>query len=173
MLDEAKNVPIELKKALRGLDDDIRLAIFLTLRNHEELSFSELGEKIGMKDEKAKMQFHLRKLTESALVEHKFKHQLGNDKFSYYCVTKFGDNLWKNIIDSLKPPPPIQSMYDTSGKYQTDITDITDITFDYSNASFTVNSSMPMIQTSKPIRKRLPGKASAAQYEVAKVGGEE
>lgn len=72
------------------------------LKEYEELSFSELAEKINMEKGKAKMDFHLSKLVEGALVEHVFRHQIGNEKFSFYRTTNFGKNVWNNIANSLQ-----------------------------------------------------------------------
>ena len=111
-----KGIPTELRRAISGFDNDIRLGIFLALKKNGELSFSELSEKLDMKTDKAKLDFHLAKLTESALVEHRYRHQLGNERFSFYSTTKFGENLWNNVASSLRPPSPIMRMEDSSGK---------------------------------------------------------
>jgi hypothetical protein len=110
-------IPIEITRAISGFDNDIRLSIFLALMKHRELSFSELSRKLGMEEDKAKLNFHLRKLTESALIEHRYHHQLGNEKFSFYSTTEFGENLWDSIVSSLRPTPPSTKMEESSGKY--------------------------------------------------------
>jgi hypothetical protein len=161
-----KEIPQELKKAIGGLDDDTRLYLFLTLKRDKELSFSDLSEKVNMKNEKAKMLFHLKKLTESALVEHKYKHQIGNEKYSFYAITKFGENLWNSIVASLRPPFPIQSMSDTSNTFQNEI--ITEIPIAFALQSSTESVSMPLVQSTKNKKMTVPEQRSdRVNYNVA------
>jgi hypothetical protein len=163
-----KEIPQELKKAIGGLDDDTRLHIFLTLKRDKELSFSDLSERVNMKNEKAKMLFHLKKLTESALVEHKYKHQIGNEKYSFYAITKFGENLWNNIVASLRPPFPIQSMSDTSNTFQNEI--ITEIPIAFALQSSTESVSMSLVQSTRNKKMAVPEQRSdRVNYNVASV----
>lgn len=163
-----KEIPQELKKAIGGLDDDTRLYLFLTLKRDKELSFSDLSEKVNMKNEKAKMLFHLKKLTESALVEHKYKHQIGNEKYSFYAITKFGENLWNSIVASLRPPFPIQSMSDTSNTFQNEI--ITEIPIAFALQSSTESVSMSLVQSTRNKKMAVPEQRSdRVNYNVASV----
>jgi len=149
-----KEVPIELRKAISGFDNDIRLSIFLVLNKHGELSFSEIAQKLGMNKQKAKMDFHLDKLTKSAVVEHKYKHQIGNEKYSFYSLTSYSRNLWNNIVSSLKPTSPILKKGLSSDRYRIDKidfqTEIKSVTkSDYSSLPLTIIGK-------KQIRKKMP-----------------
>jgi len=161
-----KGIPIELKRAISGFDNDIRLGIFLALEKHGELSFSELSERLGMKMDKAKLDFHLGKLTESALVEHRYHHQLGNEKFSFYAITKFGESLWNNIVSSLRPPSPIMRMEDSSGKY---LKEVIKGTPDLGDFIFSDNPSLTIIaRAKKQTKQEMPEKFSdQVSYEKA------
>ena len=162
-----KGIPIEIRRAIGGLDNDIRLGIFLALMKHRELSFSELSEKLGMKKYKAKLNFHLGKLTKSALVEHYYRHQLGNEKFSFYSTTEFGENLWNNIVHSLKPPSPIVSMEESSGQY---LTEAIKGIIDFGDLTFSDNDSLMIVDPVKERKRKMPKKFSdQVNYKVAKV----
>jgi len=102
----AQEIPGEVRRAISGLDSDFRVAIFVALYKCGELSFSDLQKKLEV--DKAKLNFHLKKLTESALVEHYYRHELGNVEFSFYSVTGFGEDFVKSLIQSLAPEPPFK-----------------------------------------------------------------
>lgn len=152
-----KGIPIELRRAISGLDNDIRLGIFLALIKHGELSFSELGEKLDMKEDKAKLNFHLGKLTKSALVEHYYRHQLGSEKFSFYSTTAFGKNLWNSVVQSLKPPSPIVDIGESSGKYSIEtIKEYTGLT----GLADSDNPSIIIADPTKSHKRKMPKKFS-------------
>jgi len=119
--DYSRQIPAEIRRALDGLYNDTRLGIFLAIMKHGELSFSEIGSKVGMQKDKSKLAFHLNKLTENALVEHFYRHQIGNEKFSFYTVTDFGKAFWNGMISSLRPTPQLIKMEESSGKYITQL----------------------------------------------------
>lgn len=151
--DYIREIPKELRRAIGGFDNDIRLGVFLALMKHGELSFSELSEKLGMRKDKAKLIFHLGKLTESALVKHYYRHQLGNERYSFYSHTKLGENLWKNIVDSLRPPPPVMNMEESSGKY---ITKALKGTPDSVLHTFSDNPSLAITDPTKKHKRKMP-----------------
>jgi len=160
-----KGIPIELRRAISGFDNDIRLGIFLALRKHGELSFSDLSERLGMKMDKAKLDFHLGKLTESALIEHRYRHQLGNEKFSFYAATKFGETLWTSIASSLRPPSPVLHMEDSSGKY---LTQKIHGPLDFEHLAINDNSSLLITAKAWQKKQKMPEKFSdQVSYEKA------
>lgn len=163
-----KGIPMEIRRAISGFDNDIRLGIFLALKKHKELSFSELSEKLGMKADKAKVNFHLVKLTKSALVEHHYRHQLGNEKFSFYSTTKFGQNLWNNIAHSLKPPSPIVDRGNISGQFSTEtIKGDEDLSYVTSSSD---NPTILILSPAKTRKQKMPKKFSdQVNYEEAKI----
>ena len=101
--DYSKEIPEEIRRAIRGLASDYRAAIFVALYKHGELSFSELQKKLEIG--KAKLNFHLGKLIESALVHHYYKHELGNEKYSFYNATPFGQNFLETLGEFFRPRP--------------------------------------------------------------------
>lgn len=99
--DYIKQIPEEIRDAIRGLDSEARQAIFICLLGNGEMSFSELKEKIGIG--KANLNFHLKELTKAMLVRHYYRHLVGAEKFSFYSVTPFGQNLMESVVQSLSP----------------------------------------------------------------------
>lgn len=105
--DYVKEIPEEIRRAIRGLASDHRAAIFVALHKHGELPFSELQKILEI--DKAMLSYHLGKLIESALVHHYYKHELGTEKYSFYNVTPFGQNFVETLSQFLRPQPnPIQ-----------------------------------------------------------------
>jgi len=101
--DYAKEIPEEIRLAIRGLDSDYRAAIFVAMYKHGELSFSDLRKKLEI--DKAMLNYHLGKLIESALVQHYYKHELGTEKYSFYSMTPFGQDFVEILSHFLRPQP--------------------------------------------------------------------
>jgi DNA-binding HxlR family transcriptional regulator len=101
--DYAREIPEELRRAIRGLDSDYRAGIFVALYKHGELSFSDLQKKLEI--DKAMLNYHIGKLIESALVQHYYKHELGTEKYSFYNITPFGQDFVEILSHFLRPQP--------------------------------------------------------------------
>lgn len=99
----SKEIPEEIRSAIQGLASDHRAAIFVVLYKHGELSFSGLRKKLEIG--KAKLNYHLGKLIEGALVHHYYKHELGTEKYSFYNVTSFGQNFVRILSQFMRPRP--------------------------------------------------------------------
>ncbi|MGQ9641925.1 MAG: winged helix-turn-helix domain-containing protein [Candidatus Bathycorpusculaceae bacterium] len=98
----------EIRIILESLDNPVRQAILMLLSKKGELSFSDLQKELGLR--KLTLNFHLKKLFASALVDHYYKHELGNQKYSYYSVTPLGGRVLLNLSRSLIPPLPFEKM---------------------------------------------------------------
>lgn len=101
--DYANEIPKEIRRAIRGLDSDHRAGIFVALLEHGELSFTDLQRKLEL--DKSILTYHLRRLSECALIEHYYKHELGAEQYSYYSVTRFGQNFVETLSSFLRPEP--------------------------------------------------------------------
>lgn len=99
----ANEIPKEIRRAIRGLDSTYRAGIFVALLSHGELSFTDLQGKLELG--KPTLTYHLRKLIACALVEHYYKHELGAEQYSFYSVTRFGQNFVEALSDFLRPEP--------------------------------------------------------------------
>ena len=91
--------PYELSKAVEGLNNEYRQEILLSLNEVEKLSFSEIRKKVGIS--RPLLANHLKKLSQTLLVEHFYEHEVGNEIFSYYRISPFGKILLENMIGTL------------------------------------------------------------------------
>jgi DNA-binding transcriptional ArsR family regulator len=101
MGDSTLTAPLELRMALRGLGNETSLAVFLALREKREISFSALKKRVGL--EGSALTYQLGRLMESALVEHYYRHELGNERYSFYAVTEFGNRIYDAMLNALSP----------------------------------------------------------------------
>jgi DNA-binding HxlR family transcriptional regulator len=97
--DRTGQFPYELCLAIEGLDNDYRQRILYSLKNVDKLSFSEIREAVDI--ETPLLSSHLRKLTESLLVEHFYEHTLGDEKYSFYRISKFGKSVLESLLRAL------------------------------------------------------------------------
>jgi DNA-binding transcriptional ArsR family regulator len=104
----AEEIPDETKLILASLDNSVRQAILVLLNKRGELSFSDIQKELGLN--KLTLNFHLKKLFSSALVDHYFKHEFGVQRYSYYSVTSLGNRVLSNLNKALIPPPPFQKL---------------------------------------------------------------
>ncbi len=96
----------DIVRALDAFSNETRLLIVDELYINGELSFTSLLKKLGI--EKATLTFHLKKLTAAGILEHFYRHTLGDDKYSYYGLTTFGKRIFLKITDALIPKPVIR-----------------------------------------------------------------
>ena len=101
----ANEIPQETRLIIAALDNPIRQAILVLLGEREELSFSEIQKEFSI--EKLTLNFHLKKLFSSALIDHYYKHELGNQKYSFYSITPLGSRILASLNNALTPPAPI------------------------------------------------------------------
>jgi DNA-binding transcriptional ArsR family regulator len=102
-VEECSNeIPQETRLIIAALDNPIRQAILVLLSEKKELSFSEIQKTFSM--EKLTLNFHLKKLFSSALIDHYYKHEIGNQKYSFYSVTPLGNRILNSLNGALIPP---------------------------------------------------------------------
>jgi DNA-binding HxlR family transcriptional regulator len=94
-----RQFPYELSIAIEGLDNEYRQRILYALKNVDRLSFSEIRETVDI--ETPLLSNHLRRLSESLLVEHFYEHVLGDERYSFYRISKFGKNILDNLFKAL------------------------------------------------------------------------
>ena len=100
--EHSKEIPHETRLIIAALDNPIRQAILVLLSEKKELSFSEIQKELSI--EKLTLNFHLKKLFSSALIDHYYKHEIGNQKYSFYSITSLGRRILSNLINALVPP---------------------------------------------------------------------
>ncbi len=98
----ATEIPQEAVKIIAALDDPVRRAILVLLNKHNEISFSEIQQELAVS--KLTLNYHLKNLYSTGLIDHYFRHELGNQKYSYYAITSLGKRVLNSIIEVLTPP---------------------------------------------------------------------
>ena len=91
-------LPKELASAIRGLDNENRRAILFSLYYAPKMAFSEILQETRMGD--SLLSSHLRTLQDSYLVEQFYEHEMGNEKYSFYAITKFGRNILTSLLST-------------------------------------------------------------------------
>lgn len=102
----ASEIPKETRAIIAALDNPIRQAILILLSEKKGLSFSDMQKEFDI--EKLTLNFHLKKLFSSALIDHYYKHEIGNQKYSFYCITPLGSRILASLNNALIPPAPVQ-----------------------------------------------------------------
>lgn len=113
-----QELPQEATLIITSLDDPIRRAILILLRKYDELSFSDMRKELGLT--KLTLNYHLKNLYSAGLTDHYFRHEFGNQKYSYYSITSLGKRILSNLVKALVPPVPFQKVRkeETPEKYE-------------------------------------------------------
>lgn len=93
-------IPVETKKAVKALGNDIRYAIIVDLIHKGELTFTQLMNDLEI--EPGLLSNHLKILMDGAIVEHYYRHKLFKEQYSYYGLTLFGKDFIRGILEPLK-----------------------------------------------------------------------
>lgn len=99
--EHSKEIPQETRSIISALDNPIRQAILMLLSRKKELSFSDMQKEFNI--EKLTLNFHLKKLFASALIDHYYKHGIGNQKYSFYAITPLGCRILNSLNNALIP----------------------------------------------------------------------
>lgn len=105
--ERSKQLPQETRLVIAALDNPIRQAIMVLLSENKELTFTEMQKEFNL--EKLTLNFHLKKLFAAALIDHYFKHEVGNQKYSYYAITSLGRRILNSLNNALTPPATQQA----------------------------------------------------------------
>ena len=130
----AEEMPIELRRAIEALNDEVRLGIFFTLFKYGEMSFSQLRQELEISTKNSgHLSYHLRKLETSALIKNNYSKKAGIANHSFYDVTEFGEKFIDSIMKSIE--------IDQSIKEKLDITEYGSIAtgFPYSDMATTTS----------------------------------
>jgi hypothetical protein len=99
---QVSEIPQEVKRAVRGLDNPVRWKIVEVLRANFELSYTQLMESLHI--EKGRLTYHLNELLKGAIIQNYSKDGLESQYDSFYAVTHFGEMLISSLIEPLRPP---------------------------------------------------------------------
>ncbi len=118
----ANEMPVELRRAVDALNDDIRQAIFFVLLKYGEMPFSQIMKELEIPSEySSKLTYHIKKLEKGALIKNEYTKKEGIDSYSFYDITEFGDDLLKGLIDTIAVPrlvtEPIKTAATVENRY--------------------------------------------------------
>lgn len=102
----SQEIPQDITQIIAALDDPIRRAIIVLLDKNTEITFSDIKKELGLT--KLTLNYHLKNLYAAGLTDHYFRHELGNQKYSYYAITKLGKRVLFNLFKAIVPPVPFQ-----------------------------------------------------------------
>lgn len=102
----SKEIPEEITQIIASLNDSKRIAILILLGKYDELCFSDIKKELGLST--LTLNYHLKDLYSAGLTDHYFRHEFGNQKYSYYSITSLGKRVVSNLIKSLTPPMPLK-----------------------------------------------------------------
>lgn len=112
----AEEMPIELRRSIEALSDEVRLGIFFVLFKYGEMSFSEIRNKLEIPAKNSGyLAYHLKKLEKSALIRNDYSKKSGVTNHSFYDVTEFGERFIEGLMKSIEIDQPIQKKLDAIG----------------------------------------------------------
>ncbi len=94
-------MPFEARRAIDGLNSEVRLAVVMALSEHGRLRFSDLQSMLGTT--KQILAFHLNRLVETGIVSHVYGEFPNEDRKSFYRLTELGESLVGNIQAAFVP----------------------------------------------------------------------
>ena len=103
-LSAAFKFPDEIKRAVKGLDNQTRLDILECIIGYESVSYSKLMKMLKLNDDKKGiLNFHLKILSEGALIDRYEDWRKGNEERSFYKLSTFGTDLIESLMSSFEP----------------------------------------------------------------------
>ncbi len=137
----AEEMPIELRRSIEALSDEVRLGIFFVLFKYGEMSFSEIRNKLEIPAKNSGyLAYHLKKLEKSALIRTDYSKKSGITNHSFYDVTEFGERFIEGLMKSIEIDQAIQEKIDAIRLEEP----VTDSAFDYDVTSSDIISPIIM-----------------------------
>jgi DNA-binding transcriptional ArsR family regulator len=96
-------IPAEVKRAVKALDNPIRWKIVELLRAKKELSYTELTRSLDVK--KGQLTYHINKLLKGAVVQNYSKDGLESKFESFYEISHFGESFVDSLLEPLQSKP--------------------------------------------------------------------
>jgi DNA-binding transcriptional ArsR family regulator len=101
----ASDIPQEVKSVIRGLDDDIRLAIIIALMKNSSMSFADLKGLLNLNS--SSLSHHLSILQNGGLVRNFVELTRNRNHRSYYMITELTKSILKSLFDNIVMPQEI------------------------------------------------------------------
>jgi len=94
--------PSVIKKAVNGLDNDVRWKIIESIVNKGDMSYSRLMSELRV-DNKGILNFHLKNLSKSALIERYEDLSNRSGDRSFYTIGEIGKEIINGLMTALIP----------------------------------------------------------------------
>ena len=104
----ANEIPLIARKMISGLDDDVNWAILMILKKFGDSSFSDLEKITTLR--KSSLNYHIKKLLDSALIENYYQKKKGREEYSFYELTLLALNLLDSIENLIEPSKNLISL---------------------------------------------------------------
>lgn len=112
--------PEEIREAAKAFDNRVRQALLGALLCEGELSFTELRNLLGLKNNR--MWPHLKALERGGLIENFFRDEFRERRYSFYRISPYGQKFVKSLFESLSATgvliPPLLPTYSRSLKIE-------------------------------------------------------
>lgn len=93
----------EVREIIKSLSDDNRLAIMIDLLLQPKgKTFTQLKEDIGVTQ--GTLNYHLKNLFESGLINNEFKKSDNTREYSYYLPSRMGTIFFNKVLDFVEEP---------------------------------------------------------------------
>jgi len=102
--EQISEIPSQLRRAIKALSEDARLAVVVVLLKNGEMTFSELSRVLNMSS--SNLTHHLKKLIQAALIENFFQRKEDSDEYSFYRATLLAEDFTKNLLKSQEVVTP-------------------------------------------------------------------
>jgi DNA-binding HxlR family transcriptional regulator len=108
-----KEIPPELRRAMKAFGSDISLAAFLVLFKYGELPFSEIRKELEIPTGlSSQLTYHIKNLQKAGLVKHDYVRKEDTNNFSFYDVTELGEDFVTNLMNTVKVLKPEQVSFE-------------------------------------------------------------
>jgi DNA-binding transcriptional ArsR family regulator len=97
--EQISEIPSQLRRAIKALSEDARLAVLVVLLKNGEMTFSELSRALDMSS--SNLTHHLKKLIQAALVENYFQRREDTEEYSFYKPTLLAEDFARNMFGVL------------------------------------------------------------------------
>lgn len=94
-----REVPEDVKQAIKALSENTRLAIVVALLKHGELPFSQLMEILGINS--SILSHHLKNLVNASLVKNYYVKKPDSEDYSFYDLTSYGEAFMRSVYGML------------------------------------------------------------------------
>jgi DNA-binding transcriptional ArsR family regulator len=97
----ASEVPDEIKSVVKGLDNEVRLAIIVALMKHGKTTFSDLKHLLELNS--SSLSNHLSILQDGGLIKNVL--EWNENSYSYYMTTEIAKTILQRLFDAITPSP--------------------------------------------------------------------